>query len=497
MTFQPTKLCACREEGFAFPASFSGFRRGRSNASFPLTPPLSLGETEHSSPRRNRPACSDRAGIAAAEPSPWGEGRVREKGLDDDKLGPDLPDTPISSRFRDSRSGFWRLVRRTACLAALLVSAAHRFVFAQQSQPAIDIDKEVDRSKLIPISLSGFSGEVQTVLRFDLEIQGFDIVAADVAQFNVTGSNAGAVEGRVIDRIRKTPILGNRYQGGTPRSQAHAFADDIIQKITGKPGISRAKIAFISENARRREIHVSDYDGANAHAATQDSVDVVTPAWAPGGRKLFYASRKSGYLDIYSHDLISGERIVVAKYPGSNFSPAVSPDSRRVAMIISKDGNPELYVSNVDGTNARRLTQTAADESSPCWSPDGQTICVVSRMGGAPALYKVPASGGPMTKIRTAGVGSVTEPDWSPDGKWIAFTALTRPFQICRVPAQGGTVEVLCGGEDPSWAANSRTIVFTARSGDRRVLSLLDADTKRVKTLGQYSGSWSQPSWAK
>ncbi|MBI2946614.1 MAG: PD40 domain-containing protein, partial [Verrucomicrobia bacterium] len=279
------------------------------------------------------------------------------------------------------------------CLTFSLASFDH-LILAAQEPPRIEIEKEGDRSKLIPISLSGFSGEVQKVLRDDLEIQGFDIVAADIAQFNVTGSNTGAVEGRVTDRIRKTTVLANRYQGGTLRSQTHALADDIIQKITGKPGVSRTKIAYVGETGGRREIFIADYDGANAQPATQDSANVATVCWAPGGKKLFYTSYKSGYPDIYSHDLVSGQRIAIARYSGSNISPAVSPDGRHVAMIISKDGNPELYVCNVDGTNARRLTQTAADESSPCWSPDSQTICVVSRQGGTPALYEVPAAGG-------------------------------------------------------------------------------------------------------
>ena len=381
-----------------------------------------------------------------------------------------------------------------ASITCVLGGLAHSKLSAQE--PALQIEKE-STARLIPISLTGYSGDAQDTLKFDLEIQGFSIVAPEVAQFNVTGSNNGAVEGRVMDRVRKATVLAIRYESGTPRSQAHALADDIVLKITGKPGIARTKIAFKGENAKRTEIFIADFDGANALPATQDNVDVVTPAWAPGSKKLFYTSRKSGYLDIYSHDLVSGQRMVIAKYSGSNFSPAASPDGKRVAMIISKDGNPELYVCDADGKNLKRLTQTAEDESSPCWSPDSQSICVVSRKGGTPALYVVPASGGPMTRLRTAGVGSVTEPDWSPDGKWIAFTALSRPFQICRVPAQGGAAEVLCEGEDPAWAPNSRTIIFTHRSGDRRTLSLLDADTKRVKTRGQYSGSRSQPSWAK
>jgi Tol biopolymer transport system component len=111
-------------------------------------------------------------------------------------------------------------------------------------------------------------------------------------------------------------------------------------------------------------------------------------------------------------------------------------------------------------------------------------------------LCKVPALGGPSQRISTTGVLNPTEPDWSPDGKWIAFTAQMGGFEICVVPSQGGQVTELVAGEDPSWAPNSRTLIFSRRSTGR--LSLLDVPTKQVKDVTRVSsGENSQPSWAR
>ena len=81
------------------------------------------------------------------------------------------------------------------------------------------------------------------------------------------------------------------------------------------------------------------------------------------------------------------------------------------------------------------------------------------------------ASGGAVQRIPTSGVSNPTEPDWSPDGKWIAFTSQMGDFQICVVPAGGGSVTELVPGEDPSWAPNSRTLAFT-RAGEPSAHSL-------------------------
>ena len=113
-------------------------------------------------------------------------------------------------------------------------------------------------------------------------------------------------------------------------------------------------------------------------------------------------------------------------------------------------------------------------------------------------LAKVPADGGALQVIHTAGVSNPTEPDWSPDGKWIAFTRQAYEFDICVVPADGSIPPtVLVRGEDPSWSPNSRTLVFTRRSGGTYALSVLDVMTKQVKDIRRTTGNDSQPAWAR
>jgi TolB protein len=388
-----------------------------------------------------------------------------------------------------------RLLCRLAIVASLLLAPA-----GARAAQELTITREFDLgvvAKPVRIALSGFTGEVDAVLRFDLYVQGFDFVAPDQAQFLVSGSNAGRVEGRVQDAINKASLLAKAYAGGSLRAQAHALADDIVMATTQRKGIGQTKIAYKADTGKGGEIYVADFDGYNAVAVTQDGALVFAPAWAPGRRLLYYTSYKLGNPDIFSHDLGSGARQAVARYSGLNTGAAVSPDGRRLAMILSKSGSPDVWVSDADGSNLKQLTATKEDESSPCWSPDGRLICFTSRLGGATRLYTVPADGGEMKRLPTVGVGNATEPDWSPDGKWIVFTRLARDFELCVIPAAGGEAKVLVAGEDPSWAPNSRTVIFTRRAGNRRVLSVLDVPTRQVKDVSRSSGSCSQPSWAK
>jgi TolB protein len=370
-----------------------------------------------------------------------------------------------------------------------------------RAQEEINIQQQINvlgQTKPIPVSLEGFTGEAAEVLKFDLYVQGFSFVTPDIAQYRICSAGAGNVSGYVTDRISRQTKFSRSYTGASMRRQAHAFADDIVFAVTGKKGIGQTKIAFKAQAPQGEgEIYVSDFDGHNAQAVTHDNAIVAAPAWSPGRLALYYTSYQPGNPDIFYHNLSTGQRRVIARFSGLNTSAAVSPDGSKVAMILSRSGSPNVWVCNADGTNFKQLTSTPEDESSPCWSPDGQWICFATKIRSRRVLAKVPAGGGSVQRIPTSGVSNPTDPDWSPDGKWIAFTSQMGDFNICIVPAGGGTATVLVPGQHPSWSPNSRTLVLNHATSYRQSLSVLDVMTKQVKDIGRISGNDSQPAWAK
>jgi TolB protein len=351
-------------------------------------------------------------------------------------------------------------------------------------------------AKPIPVSISGFSGEALQVIQFDLYVQGFSFTSADTAQYLITGSSNGNLQGKVADRYNKGTVVSKSYSGAAIRRQAHAFVDDFMVAL-GRKGISQTKIAFKNGSGTASEIYIADFDGFNPQAMTKDRSIVAAPCWVPGKLALLYTSYHRGNPDIYFHDLATGNRSDVARFSGLNTSAAVSADGTHVAMILSKAGSPDVYVSDLRGGNLRRLTETREDESSPCWSPDGRWVCFAAKLNGRRSLCKVSSSGGTVQRINTAEGGNPSEPEYSPDGKWLVFTRNVGGFQICVVPAEGGTATVLAEGEDPSWGPNSRTIIYAKRQGGQRTLSLLDAFTKQTKDISRIPGSSSQPWWAR
>jgi TolB protein len=382
------------------------------------------------------------------------------------------------------------------CLLALTLTTA-------RSAEEIIIDRTVvvpGMVKPIPVAISGFSGEALEVLKFDLYVQGFSFVTPETAQYVISGSENGSVTGSLTDKAAKQVVFSRAYNGASTRRQAHAFADDIVNAIMHHPGIGQSKIAYKSQNGGYGpgEIFVSDFDGVGTQAITSDHAMVAKPAWVPHTLAMYYTSYAKDNPDIFYHNLATGQRHTIASYSGLNTSATVSSDGTKVAMVLSKSGSPNIWVCNADGSNLKHVT-TGLEDSSPSWSPDGKWICFATKQNGRRRLAKVPAEGGTVQYLSTTGASSPSEPDWSPDGKWIAFTSQSGSyFNICVMPADGslGPV-VLVSGQNPSWAQNSRTLVYNHGPDGHQTLSVLDVFTKQSKDCRRAAGSNSQPAWAR
>ena len=352
----------------------------------------------------------------------------------------------------------------------------------------------------IALALSPIGGPdgalITKTLQNDLALSGFfSLTDASRASMTIKGASVGnGLQGRVVDRAGGNVLL-HTYAGGA-KEKAHAFANDIIETLTGARGMAGSKIAFIATRSGSKELYTADYDGSNVNQITHDNTLSVAPALSPDGRRVAYTSYLHGYADIYTIDLASSRRERIVKYPGTNSGAAFSPEGSQIACTLSRDGNPELYVVGAGGSGARRLTHTPGVESSPTWSPDGREIVYSSDDTGSPQLVRISASGGSGQRIPT-GHGYCTKPSWSPDGKKIAFNIREGgSFQVAVLDLAGNGVRVLNGGgeaRDPVWGPDSRHLLFTQGG----TLMLFDVQTARKVALLNALGAISEPSWSR
>ena len=144
-------------------------------------------------------------------------------------------------------------------------------------------------------------------------------------------------------------------------------------------------------------------------------------------------------------------------------TPSFSPDGRRVAFASNRSGNLEIWLANLDGSNAVQLTSMGVSSNSPAWSPDGRLIAFHSNLEATWRVFLVPAAGGKPRPVAPNGW-----PSFSLDSKWVYFgSARSGVWQIWKVPASGGDATQVTrdGGNAAKESPDGRFIYYT-RAGD-------------------------------
>jgi Tol biopolymer transport system component len=189
--------------------------------------------------------------------------------------------------------------------------------------------------------------------------------------------------------------------------------------------------------------HVGDADSFNEIG--QDGASITL---SPLKNRLVYEKKVEDtniwHIDLDSpgstpgnHRVVSNASLIASTR--QDFNPQYSPDGRHIAYQSDRSGYCEIWIVGNDGASPRQLTSLHAEISGfPTWSPDGKLIAFHSRSNGYGNLFVANAETGDYRKL-TTGTTNDTAPRWSHDGKWIYFESEREDGpQIWRIPAAGG-----------------------------------------------------------
>jgi serine/threonine protein kinase/Tol biopolymer transport system component len=197
---------------------------------------------------------------------------------------------------------------------------------------------------------------------------------------------------------------------------------------------------------------------------------------SPDGRLVAVTRQEGSGTDIW---VIDWQRAAVATRltldPADDLNPVFSPDSTRVAFTTWRKGNADIYVKNANGVGAETpILESASHESIEAWSRDGRYIAYLF---GGPAnsqdIYALLlADRKPFPVVR--GPFQKDEPQFSYDGKWLAYTSNeSGSFQVyvTSFPAADQRLQVtMAGGGQPRWRGDGRELYY--RAPDNRIMAV-------------------------
>ncbi len=228
-------------------------------------------------------------------------------------------------------------------------------------------------------------------------------------------------------------------------------------------------ISLFDPRSRNRDIWIYDLTRNVPTRFTFDQGVEDYPVWSPDGNNIIYCSDKKGHLDIY-RKAVNGEGDDELLYESTldKFPSNWSSDGRFLLYYTAGDPKTKtdvwvlpLVPNGADGEKKPvPFLQTEFEEQDPQFSPDGKWIAYISTESGKYETYMRPFPGpGGKRQISTAGVspvGTVIAALWRRDGKELYYNSDDRKIMAAEIKTFGSSLEV--GAVKPLFDAQSKGI---------------------------------------
>ncbi len=307
----------------------------------------------------------------------------------------------------------------------------------------------------------------------------------------------------------------------------------------------------LAANRGRTDLWLVGIDGTGLRQLTVNPASDFSPQWARDGKSIWFMSTRSGSVQIWRMPVDGGEPEPKTSLPLDVGGFLLSPDGSRLAVtmeVFPSCENVACSKTKLDEMESRKASGKIYDKlffrhwdtwsdgrrshvfvmpmtggepidlmkgmdadcpSKPfggveeiAFTPDGKSIVFTARVAGREEawstnfdLYLVPIDGSAAPKLLTANNKAWdTTPAFSPDGKTLAYLAMSRPgyeadrFRVVLRSWPDGAERVLTENWDYSaggilWSADGKTIYTHADNIGQHSIFALDAATGKARTV--------------
>ncbi len=211
-------------------------------------------------------------------------------------------------------------------------------------------------------------------------------------------------------------------------------------------------------------IEILDVASGNRKIIFTAPDSLQAPNWTPDGKTLIYNSKGK----LYRFDLATRTPQVIDTdfATNNNNDHVLSFDGKMLGISnhIREESNKSIvFTVPVRGGKPKRITAQGHSYLHG-WSPDGKFLIYTAERNGEFDIYKIPAAGGEEKRL-TDFKGLDDGSEFSPDGKYIYFNSVrSGNMQLWRMKADGSNPEQLTNDEYNNWfphlSPNGKWIVF-------------------------------------